>query len=411
MLNIEDNLLREVQRIQSLDIVPSILDIICRTTGMRFSAVARVTEHRWIACVVKDDINFGLNPGQELQIETTICNEIRDHAKPVIIDHVDCDVQFMHHPTPKMYGFQSYISIPIILKDGTFFGTLCAIDPDPVPLKASNALSMFNMFADLIAYHLLTQDKFSEMDNRLKSTQQLLNYSLDDNRQFSFIAKHTLQEPLRKLQMVTDMMVRDNSLPNDHALKQMALKANRYAKDFSNLIAQVQSLSEIENENNRTQEVDLNVAIKETLQRLQLKIMKAKARIDIATLPVIQGNPAQITDLFYNLLDNALKFSRSNVPPHVKVYVRESDGDNFAALNLPVDVNYTIISVEDNGMGIESAYLNKIFYVFTRLNPEQFNGIGMGLAQSQKIMRRHSGAILVNSTYGVGTIFSLIFPK
>ena len=128
---------KDVERIQQLPIVPAILELICRTTGMGFAAVARVTEEKWIACAVKDEIQFGLRPGGELVLETTICDEIRGHGQPVVIDDVSNDAQFCDHHTPKQYGFRSYISIPILLKDGSFFGTLCAIDPRPFELKSS----------------------------------------------------------------------------------------------------------------------------------------------------------------------------------------------------------------------------------------------------------------------------------
>src|SRR3712207_4169212 len=95
--------------VASIEAVPTILEVVCRTTGMGFSAVARVTEDRWIACAVRDEIAFGLQPGGELQVATTICDEIRDSGQPVVIDHVAADETFCSHPTPKTYGFQSYI--------------------------------------------------------------------------------------------------------------------------------------------------------------------------------------------------------------------------------------------------------------------------------------------------------------
>ena len=76
---------QDVAAVSSIKAIPTILDIVCRTTGMRFAAVARVTEDRWIACSVRDDINFGLKPGGELKVETTLCHEIRKRGKPV--DH------------------------------------------------------------------------------------------------------------------------------------------------------------------------------------------------------------------------------------------------------------------------------------------------------------------------------------
>jgi GAF domain-containing protein len=112
----------DIDAVQRIDAVPKMLNVICRTTGMGFAAVARVTEERWICCAVRDEIEFGLKAGGELRIETTICHEIRQSHKAVVIDHVAQDQAFFGHHTPAMYGFQSYISVPIILSDGTFLG-------------------------------------------------------------------------------------------------------------------------------------------------------------------------------------------------------------------------------------------------------------------------------------------------
>ena len=144
----------DLDAIASIPAVQSILEVVCRTTGMGFAAVARVTDQRWVCCAVRDEIAFGLKPGSELKVETTICDEIRASRQLVVIDHVAEDRAFHSHPTPAMYGFQSYISQPIILPDGNFFGTLCAIDPRPNRLNTPPVLGMFKLFADLVAFHL-----------------------------------------------------------------------------------------------------------------------------------------------------------------------------------------------------------------------------------------------------------------
>src|SRR6201986_3468475 len=101
----DEALKRDIDKIQSIPIVPTILEVICRTTGMGFAAIARVTDDRWIACSVRDEINFGLQPTGELQVQTTICNEIRNSRQGVFIDEVAVDTQYCNHHTPKMYGF------------------------------------------------------------------------------------------------------------------------------------------------------------------------------------------------------------------------------------------------------------------------------------------------------------------
>ena len=135
----------DLAAIARIDAVPMILEVVCRTTGMGFAAVARVTEDRWIALGVRDDIAFGLKPGGELKVETTICHEVRESGQAVVIDHVAEDKVFCGHPTPAMYGFQSYISMPIRRANGTFFGTLCALDPQPRKLNTPETIGMFRM--------------------------------------------------------------------------------------------------------------------------------------------------------------------------------------------------------------------------------------------------------------------------
>ena len=134
--------------------VPMILDLVCSVTGMRFSVVARVTTDRWIACRVHGDIHFGLRPGDELAVTTTICSAIRDFGQPVIFGNVTLDPFYNRHPTPAMYHFQSYVSVPIRTAAGGFFGTLCAIDPEPRPLDNAETVTLFSLGAELIAWHL-----------------------------------------------------------------------------------------------------------------------------------------------------------------------------------------------------------------------------------------------------------------
>ena len=131
--------------------IRAILEEVCAVTGMGFSALARVTEDRWIACQVLDKIEFGLNPGDELAIKTTICDEIRASGRRVIIDHVGANFEWRSHPVPMLYGFESYASLPVLLADGSFYGTLCAIDPAPRELGAPETIAILEACAERVA--------------------------------------------------------------------------------------------------------------------------------------------------------------------------------------------------------------------------------------------------------------------
>ncbi len=145
---------QDLDTVSRIAIVPAILELICRSTGMGFAAVAKVTSERWVAMAVRDEIQFGLRPGGELKVDTTICHEIQQSGKEVVIDHVEKDEFYHNHHTPAMYGFQSYFSIPITRNGGRFFGTLCAIDPRPAILNTSEIINMFKVYSDLISFHL-----------------------------------------------------------------------------------------------------------------------------------------------------------------------------------------------------------------------------------------------------------------
>lgn len=133
------------------DEIGAILEEVCRVTGMGFAAVARVTEQRWIACQVLDRIEFGLDPGDELEIKKTICDDIRKCGHPIVIDHIGADPEWRTHPVPVLYGFESYASFPVTLTDGSFYGTLCAIDPEPRTLSAPETIAALREYAERVA--------------------------------------------------------------------------------------------------------------------------------------------------------------------------------------------------------------------------------------------------------------------
>ena len=151
MNDTDDRLEADVENVSRIGFIPVLLEAVCKITGMGFAAVARVTHGRWMACSVRDEIKFGLQPGGELDVETTICHEIRQHGDAVVIDHVSRDLHYSKHHTPTMYGFESYISVPIYRQDGSFFGTLCAIDPKAAVLNTPRIIEMFRAFAILIS--------------------------------------------------------------------------------------------------------------------------------------------------------------------------------------------------------------------------------------------------------------------
>jgi GAF domain-containing protein len=144
----------DIETVEARESIPILLRLICAITGMRFSAVARVTNERWVCLAVHDEIEFGLRPGHELNVKTTLCHEVWQSREGIVINHVSTDAIYRGHQTPATYGFESYISMPIFLRDGSLYGTLCAIDPKPAELSTPHMIGMFRAFADLIAFHI-----------------------------------------------------------------------------------------------------------------------------------------------------------------------------------------------------------------------------------------------------------------
>jgi GAF domain-containing protein len=147
----KDPLARQIESQGDDPSIRAILDQACRITGMGFAAIARVTDTRWIAAQVLDKIEFGLKPGDELVLKTTICDEIRESGQMIVIDHVADDPSWRTHHTPMLYGFESYVSIPLYLDDGRFYGTLCAIDPQPRILSAPATIAGLQALAQRAA--------------------------------------------------------------------------------------------------------------------------------------------------------------------------------------------------------------------------------------------------------------------
>lgn len=147
----------DIAKVRRIPGIEAMLREICTMTGFGFAAVARVTDTHWVACQVLDQIELGLDAGGELDLQTTICEEIRGSGDAVVIDHVSADPDWRTHHTPAMYGFQSYISIPIV-RAGGFYGTLCSLDPAPSRQPLELIYPRMRAMADEIAAALDAED-------------------------------------------------------------------------------------------------------------------------------------------------------------------------------------------------------------------------------------------------------------
>lgn len=205
------NAIAEIERISA---VPQILETVAHITGSRFTAVARVTDTGWVACATYDTLGFGLKPGGQLELESTICHEIRLSPKPVIFSHASQHPVYAHHHTPKLYGLESYVSVPIFRRGGGFFGTLCAIDSAPANFDEAHILKSLELFALLIGNSLETEEKLQQAATELSAA----NDAGELRDQFIAVLGHDLRSPLQSISMATEMLQLEPQSPRGASL-------------------------------------------------------------------------------------------------------------------------------------------------------------------------------------------------
>ena len=228
--------------------------------------------------------------------------------------------------------------------------------------------------------------------------------------QFAYVASHDLQEPLRKIRIYAERL-------EGELEKQAALGGREYtqrildaAQRMQALVEGLLTLSRVTTEGQQFVQVDLKQVAEEVVADLEVRIEEVGGRVEVRKLPVIQADPLQMRQLFQNLIGNALKFRRQDVPPVVKVYGRMLSEASQLARGTPKEKQCRI-TVEDNGIGFEPKYLDRVFEVFRRLHPrDQYSGTGVGLAICKRIAERHGGAITATSTPGQGSKFTVILP-
>jgi len=404
MIDIQDELYKDMEAVRQIAIVPAMLEVICQTTGMGFTAIAWVTNDRWLAGSVRDEVQFGLKEGGELQIETTLCNEIRGHRQSIIIDHVDENPEYKNHHTAKIYGLQSYISIPIILKNGEFFGTLCAIDSRPAKVNNTKVIGTLTIFAELLSFHLQSQDLLERTYNaniELNHKNRILTKVNNDLDAFVYTASHDLRSPISNieglLEVLSNTVVEENL--NREEINQIIGLMKSSLKSFTVTIKDLTTFVEADNDSNaeRSEEINIFEVVANVKQDLNNLIATSHAKIEVICENNLSLNFSKknLKSILYNLLSNAIKYRSPERTPEVFVKLDKFDGK-------------THLSVRDNGLGIPLDKQDKVFTIFKRFH-SHVEGSGLGLYIVKRIIDNCKGQIQVNSTLNQGTTFTIIF--
>lgn len=428
---LEDHFKQDILNIEKISIIPNLLSVICQTTGMGFAAVARVTEDKWITCSVHDNLEFGLKPGDELEIRTTLCDDIRKNPRAIIIDNVNEDPEYHDHHTPKTYNLQSYISVPIILQDGSFFGTLCAIDPKPNSLKEFKVSEMFHLFANLISFHITAIKQGIENNKTLKEKSNLLekterlksdaeekliekNISLEkmnnELEAFNYISSHDLQEPLRKIQLFADVIERQES-HNLSEKGQIAFnKIRSSAFRMQNLINDLLLYSRTKFDERKFELKNLNTIANEVIKDLSEESENQPVTFEITDLGSLSVIEFQFRQLLYNLISNSLKFAAPERDLVISITTKIVNSSELKYEKTEPNTQYLNLTVADNGIGFEQSYSERIFGLFQALHLKPTKSTGIGLTIVKRIVENHNGFIKAEGTLNQGAKFDIFIP-
>lgn len=264
-------------------------------------------------------------------------------------------------------------------------------------------ISMVDIHAQKLIEETLKDNKeLRETQENLKLSNTELSRKNRELEQFAYIASHDLQEPLRKIRNFTSLAER--SLTEEEKEKLYFNKINSSADRMSRLIKDVLNYSTLSIKENQYSDVDLSTVLEDVISDFEFQIEEKKASVIAEKLPVVKGIPVQLNQLFYNLISNSLKFVLKE--PVIKIayeFIEAGKGD--------LGTDYHKISISDNGIGIESQHISKIFTIFKRLHHQsEYEGTGIGLALCEKIVQNHNGTIEIDSTPNQGTTITVFLP-
>jgi PAS domain S-box-containing protein len=251
----------------------------------------------------------------------------------------------------------------------------------------------------------------TERTKALADANNNLEKSNAELAQFAYIASHDLQEPTRKISVFTDMLAQSLGEEMNASTLSYLNKINESSARMNRLIKDILTYSKLDKEQELFEPVDLNGVINNGLEDYDLLIAQKGAIVDIGDLPVIEAISIQMSQLFGNLLGNALKFIRKDVPPVISIRAFLLTTADREALGLRADLQYHHIRFADNGIGLKPEHATQIFEIFKRLHRKSaYEGTGIGLALCKKIALNHQGDITATGSSEAGAVINVYLP-
>ena len=271
---------------------------------------------------------------------------------------------------------------------------------------------ILGVIQDVTEQKIFSEELSKKVDERTKALQETnkrLEESNEELEQFAHVASHDLQEPLRKIQLFNNMLQEATDMPD--TAKKYIEKISKSASRMSGLIKDLLEYSRLSNKSH-FEKTDLNLVLQNVLTDYEILIAQKEVKINTSILPVIEAIPLQMNQLLFNLIGNALKFTRRNIQPEITVSANklsEERKNKFEQLRKNLD--YYVLTICDNGIGFSQSYADKIFTIFQQLNDKSiYGGYGIGLALCRKIVTTHSGVIYAEGKVKEGAKFHIIIP-
>ncbi|SFR82607.1 GAF domain-containing sensor histidine kinase [Maribacter stanieri] len=376
--------------------------------------------------------HYGLEVS-ETPIEDAFCAHAITGNDPIFITK-DAREDNRFHKNPLVTGEPNivfYAGIPLKNANGLPLGTLCVIDDKPRTLTESqkeslnvlseqvinllelrkNKLELERAHKKLKKFSKKLERKVFQRTNQLEIKTIKLELINNDLESFNHICSHDLQEPLRKIQMfisqVSDTEFDNLSEEGKHKLERIDLSAAR----MRNLIQDLLAYGSTETIDNSLTTVSLKKLVDEVKDVLSEELKEHKTVLRVQKDCEITVRPIQFKQLLFNLFTNAIKFSKREDKPVIKVSGKIVEGSDYPELELAEEKRYSRILVSDNGIGFDQKYERKVFEIFQRLHSdEEYQGTGIGLAIVKRIITTHNGQIRVESSLGNGATFEIFIP-
>lgn len=383
---------RDIDAVQSIGGLSRILKLAAAISGSGFACIARVTQQAWTACAVYDEISFGLQAGYDLEVSITVCDEVHHKASPVAIDHASDDPAYCNQPMLKQYGFESCISLPVYRRDGSYFGTLCALDYQPQALNNARVISQMTLLAEMVSLQLPGLNEAPATPEPGLDTAAMATLG----EQYRALLGHDVRAPLRAIADGIEQVLR--ATPNP-ALRSTLEETRRNAFRLSGQLGDVLDFTRAKLSggitNIRAVTNTLEADCRQVVAHWQKEFPEREIGLALAIEAVVNCDRVRIAQLLSILLANALYHGDAHAPVRVRASSAKST---------------FLISVENRGPALSAECRAALFEPYWR-SPDQDRqaGLGLGLFIAAQIARAHDGKLDVSST-GDATVFTFSMP-